>query len=220
MLMLLFAAVVLFLLALLYRYMPSRKQFYILLALLFAAVFAAFGIHTWQKNNVTLTESEISALYHQQEIFSLWYADYQKKIDTLDRLWRRYHQIVSDLENDNIDALNAYLRMNELANDYAIYLGELAKFAPPIELNDYAYDLITQMLKETEEYAAAQNQTVTQSAIALNPDNAAADTDLLINLKGIMVRESPPKLFIADEVNKLRDNLAIKVTIEKGTEED
>ena len=106
------------LLALLYRYLPSKKIFVCFCLCLAAA--GAIVYHCWSippTEPTVMTEAERYELQQQQQIFADWYVGYQRDIDELDRNWQWYHHIIEDFKEDNISIQTAYVRLSQLDQD-------------------------------------------------------------------------------------------------------
>ncbi len=199
------------LLLLLYRYLPRRifALFCLMLALSSAIVF-----YCWprtQEQQPAMTAEEKYALVEQQQIFSAWYADYQKDIDALDRNWRRYHQILETFKEGQSDIQTTHLLLAQLDNDSQILLDRITAHTPPIPLNGACYDLLTEVVKKTVAYADAQHRTIALTKAAADPA-ALHTTDPAEQsrlLQSVMIRESPVGLFTADEITQIRDALSI-----------
>ena len=89
------AAVAGVLLALLYRYIPSRKIFCAFCLVLCAASTIVFFLWpTPHRSSDAVVSQEVRE--EQQQVFAVWYTDYQKDLEDLDRNWQRYHKILAD----------------------------------------------------------------------------------------------------------------------------
>ncbi len=210
MVLILGALVTLFLLVLLYRYMPRRIYFFGFLVLLVACSAVVHHIAAGSEGPRPMTEAERTALLHQQEIFSVWDGTYQKQIDELDRNWQWYHQILEEYKEGDIDTQTVYIRLNQLENDSQQAMAHAVALAPPKELDAPAYDLVASICQKTAEYAKDQYKTIALTRAACDPaqqkeNSPGADSPAL---QAVMNRESPPALFIADELSQIHTLLA------------
>lgn len=197
-------------LVLLYRWLPNRKIWAIFsLTLLFAgaAAFWSFPPPPPPK----MTEEERSEIHQQQEIFTAWYDEHKKNITQLDYNWQQYHNILESFKEGAIDIQTAYVRLTQLAEDAKHTRDAVEAHIPPLALIGINYDLCAAVRQKTLAYADAQQQAISRTR------NAADPAQLLTRdpaeqsriLEDTMIRESPPGLFLADEISTLRDNLTI-----------
>ena len=201
------------LLALLYRYLPSKKIFVCFCLCLAAA--GAIVYHCWSippTEPTVMTEAERYELQQQQQIFADWYVGYQRDIDELDRNWQWYHHIIEDFKEDNISIQTAYVRLSQLDQDSQKTRERIEHNAPPVALNDGCYDLLIEVMKKTTDYADAQYRTIVLTKAAADParlrTNDQAEQSRL--LQAIMIRESPVGLYTAKEIAAIREYLNIK----------
>ena len=197
-------------LVLLYRWIPSRKIWALFsLTLLFAgaAAFWSFPPPPAPK----MTEEERIEIHQQQEIFTAWYDEHKKNITQLDYNWQQYHNILESFKEGAIDVQTAYVRLRALTEDAKRTQGAVEANTPPLALSGINYDLCASVQQKTLAYAEAQQQAISRTK------NAAAPAQLLTRdpveqsriLEDTMIRESPPGLFLAEEISALRENLTI-----------
>lgn len=201
---------ILFLLYLLYRYLPNRRIF--ALFCLTLAGSAAFAFYSYQKPAETaISEADKYEIQQQQQIFGKWYESYKKEIDQLDHNWQQYHNILENFKEDNISIQTAYVRLTQLEKESAAAHERITQLTPPLELNSANYDLVTAILKKTEAYANAQYLTISKTKTSADPAQLLTDDQEEQSriLEEIMIRESPTRLFTAAEISALRDNLSI-----------
>ena len=129
----------------------------------------------------------------------------------MDYNWQWYHQILASFAADNISIETTYLRLVDLEAEEQKMAADIAELAPPIELNDYCYDLLIVVLKKTSDYAAAQYQTVALTRAAADPLSIATDDQQEQSrlLREIMEREAPNGLFTASEIYTIRNMLSV-----------
>lgn len=215
------AAVAVVLLALLYRYIPSRKVFFAFFLVLCAA--SAIVFFLWpapHRNSDAVVSQEVrEERQQQQQVFAVWYTDYQKDLEDLDRNWQRYHKILADFKADIISIQTAYLRLAQLEKDSQALDTRIAGRTPPLALNDFYYDQSIELVRKAHAYADAQHRAIALTRAAADPANLSTDDqeEQSHMLQAVMIRESPPALFIADEIAAIRDYLAIP---EEDTDDD
>lgn len=221
----------------LYRKIPNKSIFFLFLLILLAAVgFTAHSVYTPHQENIEANQMMRDKIIAQQQVFSVWYAEYQKSIDNLDYNWRQYKLITSEIQNDDINRDTAYNRLSQLEESSIQLRDSIVKLAPPATLNDENYQLSNQIHHKTIEYAEAQLRTITRSKEAVNPyieespaplpvsqptdkeplqknetlsqsATATAANDLTHRLHRIMLTEAPIGLFTAKEISAIRANL-------------
>lgn len=206
------AAIAVVLLALLYHYIPSRKIFFAFFFVLCAA--SAIVFFAWpspHRNGDAVISQEMREERQQQQIFAGWYKDYQKDIEDLDRNWQRYHKILADFKADIISIQTAYLRLSQLEKDSQALDTRIASRTPPLALNDTCYDQSIELVRKTHAYAEAQHRAIALTRAAADPANLRTDDqeEQSRMLQAVMIRESPPALFIADEIAAIRNYLAL-----------
>lgn len=207
------AAVAVLLLILLYRYIPSRKVFFAFCLVLCAA--SAIVFFTWpsphRNGNDAISQEAREERQQQQQIFAGWYKDYQKDIEDLDRNWQRYHKILADFKADIISIQTAYLRLSQLEKDSQALDTRIAGRTPPLALNDACYDQSIELVRKAHAYADAQHRAIALTRAAADPANLKTDDqeEQSHMLQAVMIRESPPALFIADEIASIRNYLAL-----------
>lgn len=207
------AIVAVLLLVLLYHYIPSRRIFFCFFFVLCAS--SAIVFFFWPKphhtNDIAISQEERTERAQQQQIFATWYENYQKDIDDLDHNWQQYHKILADFKADIISIQTTYLRLSQLEKDSQSLEDRIAGRTPPLALNDYCYDQSIELVRKAHDYADAQHRAIALTRAAADPANLRTDDqeEQSRMLQAVMVRESPPALFIADEVAAIRENLAL-----------
>lgn len=204
------AAVAVVLLALLYRYIPSRKIFCAFCLVLCAASTIVFFLWpTPHRSSDAVVSQEVRE--EQQQVFAVWYTDYQKDLEDLDRNWQRYHKILADFKADIISIQTAYLRLAQLEKDSQALDTRIAERTPPLALNDFCYDQSIELVRKAHAYADAQHRAIALTRAAADPANLSTDDqeEQSHMLQAVMIRESPSALFIADEIAAIRDYLAV-----------
>lgn len=207
------AAIAVVLLALLYHYIPSRKIFFAFFFVLCAA--SAIVFFAWpsphRNGDAVISQEMREERQQQQQIFAGWYKDYQKDIEDLDRNWQRYHKILADFKADIISIQTAYLRLSQLEKDSQALDTRIASRTPPLALNDTCYDQSIELVRKVHAYAEAQHRAIALTRAAADPANLRTDDqeEQSRMLQAVMIRESPPALFIADEIAAIRNYLAL-----------
>ena len=198
------------LLILLYHRLHNRRVFLCFcLTLLFAG--AAFYAFHPRPQAPALTAAEKQDLYEQQAIFSAWNQNYQQQVKQLDHNWQRYHQILSDFTADRISIEVANERFAQLETDERALADAIHDDAPPLELHDQLYDLVTSIQRKTSDYADAQLRTISLTRAASSPEYlvSTAQEEQAKSLTNIMEKESPAQLFTASEVLSIQKLLTI-----------
>ncbi len=192
-------------LALLYKFSPTRKGFMIICTLLIVVFSASAFIHGRQIQQEKITREQLEDLLERQKIFGDWYAAYQKDIESLDRNWQLYHNILDGLkttEPQNFNAEAIYLRFKELERESIDEQLKIHQLNPPSTLDIENRELVAVVIKKTQHYVDAQTRTITLSAQAATPP---IDLEVLrLRLQDIMIRESPEGLFTAQEISAIR----------------
>ena len=207
------AAIAVVLLALLYHYIPSRKIFFAFFFVLCAA--SAIVFFAWpsphRNSDAVISQEMREERQQQQQIFAGWYKDYQKDIEDLDRNWQRYHKILADFKADIISIQTAYLRLSQLEKDSQALDTRIASRTPPLALNDTCYDQSIELVRKAHVYAEAQHRAIALTRADADPANLKTDDqeEQSRMLQAVMIRESPPALFIADEIAAIRNYLAL-----------
>ncbi len=200
------------LLWLLYRYIPSRKVFAAFCTVLIVA--AGIVYFAWPRQapaEPALSAADRQSLLEQQELFASWYKGYQKDLTDLDRQWQWYHQILEAFKEDSISIEVTYVRLQQLEKDSLALEERIAGNAPPLELDSACYDQLASLLAKTRTYAATQHRTIALTRAAADPQHQFTQDQAIQSheLEEVMLRESPTKLFIADEIMAVRDYLTI-----------
>lgn len=194
-------------LALLYKFSPSRKTFVIICAVLLA-VFVTSVFVSERQQQEKLSREQLEELLERQKIFGDWYAAYQKDIDSLDRNWQSYHNIIDglksvDAQNFNAEAL--HMRLKDLELDSVEEQLKIHMLAAPSQLDAESRELVEVVIRKTQKYVDAQTKTISLSAKATVPPVELES--LKARLQDIMIRESPEGLFTAQEISAIRSTL-------------
>ena len=205
-------AAAIILLIILYRKTRSRKAFYgFTLTILLAGAIAYFAWPAAQPPQEDLSEEQRYAIMQEQQVFAAWYEDYQRDLNELDRNWQWYHHILESFKEDNISLQTVYTRLKQLELDSIQLRDRMAARKVPLELSDYTYDQTAQLLAKTNDYINAQYRTIalTKAAAdpALMPTKDQAEQSRL--LQTVMIRESPVRLFVAEEIEAIRHQLEL-----------
>ena len=199
-----FIAVAVVALAVLYKFSPTRKSFLLICTLLIVVFGASAFIHGRQVQQ-EVTRAQLEDLQARQKVFGEWYAAYQKDIDRLDRNWQLYHNILESLKTIDEQSFNAeaiYLRLREVEQEYLDEQIKIHQLSAPPELDRENRELVDAMINKTQRYVDAQTRTLTLSAQAANPPVELEN--LKLRLHDIMIRESPEGLFTAQEISAIR----------------
>ena len=153
----------------------------------------------------SMNEAQRYALQQQQKIFIIWYTDYQKDIDNLDRNWQLYHNIVESFINNNIDIETAYERLSDLESEARIEQLHIYTLKVPPGLGEECNNALEEIIRKTQKYADEQTQTISLTKNAINPEQSLNDNhnEQVKILQNIMIRESPTGLFTANELSAI-----------------
>ena len=205
-------AAALVLLFILYRKTRSRKAFYgFALTIALAGAIAYFAWPAAQSPQEGITDEQRYAIMQEQQVFAAWYEGYQKDLNELDRNWQWYHHILESFKEDNISLQTVYSLLKQLEQDSNQLRDRMAARKVPLELNDYTYDQTAQLLQKTNDYVSAQCRAISLTRAAADPAlmPAAEQPQQSQLLQTVMIRESPVKLFIADEIGAIRHQLEL-----------
>lgn len=213
--------IVVLLLVILFRYLPRR--IFVVFALLLAVLGGTlFRLQTEKHEALPLTPEQAAALNRDQELFTPWWAGYQKGIAELDRCWTRYHQILADAKKGEADLAATYARLAALEREMQDVRERMDRNAPSTEMSDELYNLAADMMHKTADYAAAEQKAVTLTRAAADPaamkEQNPAEQARLLEL--VMLRTSPVALFIEDEIGAVRRYLAPVSAARQETEGD
>ena len=205
-------ALALILLFILYKKTRSRKAFYgFTLTIALAGIIAYFAWPATRSSQEVMSQQQRYALVQEQQVFAAWYEEYQKDLNELDRNWQWYHHILESFKEDNISLQTLHARLKQLELDSNQVKERMAGRKPPLELSDYTYDQTAQLLEKTNDYVNAQCRAISLTRAASDPAlmPAADQQEQSQLLQMVMIKESPVKLFIADEVSAIRQQLEL-----------
>lgn len=194
-----------------------------------AAGIAVYSIYQPHGEDLEANRIAREKIIAQQHVFSEWYANYQKRIDSLDYNWQQYHTIIISLKNDDITQDTAYDRLCQLERDASELQNTIKSMTPPATLNDDNYNLTNAIYHKTLKYSEAQLNTITLTKEAAKPMEASdiepkeneavmgtiavpeknKPVDLPHKLEKIMLVNAPAGLFNAKEISALRNNLTL-----------
>ena len=192
-------------LVVLYKFLPTRKNFVIICAVLVVVFGVSAFVTVRQAQREEISRAQLEELQERQKIFGDWYAAYQRDIDSLDRNWQTYHNIVDGLQSVDADNFNAEALQQRLVELEQESLDEQIKIyglTAPQSLDDESRTHVEEIIRKTKDYVDAQTRTISLSV------GAARSIDelepLKLKLHDIMIRESPEGLFTAPEVAAIR----------------
>ena len=194
-------ALALILLFVLYKKTRSRKAFYgFALTIALAGAIAYFAWPAAQAPQGGITDEQRYAIMQEQQVFAAWYEGYQKD-----------HHILESFKEDNISLQTVYALLKQLERDSNQLRDRMAARKVPLELSDYTYDQTAQLLQKTNDYVSAQCRAISLTRAAADPAlmPAAEQPQQSQLLQTVMIRESPVKLFIADEISAIRHQLEL-----------
>ena len=195
-------------LVLLYKFLPTRKNFVVICAVLVVVFGVSAFVTTRQAQREEISRAQLEELQARQKIFGDWYASYQRDIDRLDRNWQTYHNIVDGLQSVDADSFNAealHLRLRELEQESIDEQIKIYGLTAPQSLDEQSRTHVEEIIRKTKDYVDAQTRTISLSVGAAK--SIAELEPLKLKLHDIMIRESPEGLFTAPEVSAIRDAL-------------
>ena len=193
----------------LYKFLPNRKIFIYFCATLTVIFCISAFIQFRRSQAEVISRAQIESIRLQQQIFSDWYAAYQKDIDHLDRNWQLFHSIVENLKTAEIYELSTYEQLSELEVDALDEQAKIHALKVPIGL-DYKYAvLLSEIINKTVAYVDAQTKIISAVKVAANPETFNDLPTLNHKIKFIVTRESPVGLFTASEVAAIRETLVV-----------
>ncbi|MBR2519134.1 MAG: hypothetical protein IKE46_05025 [Selenomonadaceae bacterium] len=195
-------------LALLYKFMATRKNFFVICAVIVVVFGISAFFHGRQVQQEEISRAQLEELHERQKIFGEWYASYQRNIDSLDRNWQTYHNIIDGLQTMDAESFNAeavYLRFKELEQESIDEQIKIYGLTAPQLLDEESRTLVETVIRKTKDYVDAQTRTISLSAKAAQ--SVTELETLKLKLHDIMIRESPEGLFTAQEISAIRDIL-------------
>lgn len=193
----------------LYKFLPNRKIFLYFCAT-FWIIFCISAFVQSQRNEAeTVSRAQIEETLQQQQIFSEWYADYQKEIDHLDRNWQLFYSIIANLKTAEIYELSTYEQFSELELDALDEQKNIQALQVPKNLNQEYSELILEIIKKTQSYVDAQTKTISAVRMAADPEHFKDLKILNRVIKDIIIRQAPAGLFTATEIAAIREMLTV-----------
>jgi len=193
----------------LYEFLPNKKFFpYVCGAVI--VIFGASALIQDYYSNAVMTRAQIEEFQLQQKIFGEWYADYQNDINSLDRNWQRFYNIVETLKTAEVYEYSTYEQLLELEKETLDEKNRIDALTVPPELNEECRDLLASVIVKTKTYADAQVKTVSLTRQAANPATVTDVNRMNRRINEITIRETPAGLFTASEISAIRDILGDK----------
>ena len=192
-------------LVVLYKFLPTRKNFAIICAVLIVVFGVSAFVTNRQAQQEEISRAQREELQARQKIFGDWYASYQRDIDSLDRNWQTYHNIVDGLQTVDADSFNAQAlqqRLHELEQESLDEQIKIYGLTAPQSLDEQSRAQVDEIIRKTKDYVDAQTRTISLSVGAAK--SIAELEPLKLKLHDIMIRESPEGLFTAQEVAAIR----------------
>ena len=193
----------------LYEFLPNKKFF----PYVCGAVIVIFGASAFIKDyygNTVMTRAQLEEFQLQQKIFGEWYADYQNDINSLDRNWQRFYNIVETLKTAEVYEYSTYEQLLELEKETLDEKNRIDALTVPPELNEECRDHLSSVIVKTKTYADAQVKTVSLTRQAANPATVTDVNRMNRRINEITIRETPAGLFTASEISAIRDILGDK----------
>ncbi len=193
---------------LLYKFSPTKKGFMFICTILLIVFSISALIRIQQIKEEKVTRAQLEELLEQQKIFGDWYAAYQKDIESLDRNWQSYHNIIDGLktiEAQNFNAEALHMRLLTLEQNSIEEQIKIHMLAVPPGLVGKNRAALEEVIRKTQHYVDSQTRTISLSEKASLPPVDLEN--LKLKLHDIMIRESPEGLFTAQEISAIRSAL-------------
>ncbi|MBR1805716.1 MAG: hypothetical protein IJ774_04925, partial [Selenomonadaceae bacterium] len=153
-------------LVLLYKFLPTRKNFVAICAVIVVVFAVSAFVTTRQAQREEISRAQLEELQARQKIFGDWYASYQRDIDRLDRNWQTYHNIVDGLQSVDADSFNAealHLRLRELEQESIDEQIKIYGLNAPQSLDEQSRAQVDEIIRKTKDYVDAQTRTISLS---------------------------------------------------------
>jgi len=193
----------------LYKFLPNKKYFHYLCIVLLTVFFTSAFIQNHYRNE-TMSRAQLESLQLRQKIFGEWYADYQKDINSLDRNWQRFYNIVETLKTAEVYEYSTYEQLLELEQETLDEQKRINELVVPPELHEECRDLLASVIVKTKTYADAQVKTISLTRQAADPATVTDVNRMNRRINEITIRETPAGLFTATEISAIRDILGDK----------
>jgi len=193
----------------LYEFLPNKKFF----PYVCGAVIVIFGASAFIKDyygNAVMTRAQLEEFQLQQKIFGEWYASYQEDINSLDRNWQRFYNIVETLKTAEVYEYSTYEQLLELEQETLDEQKRINELVVPPELHEECRDLLASVIVKTKTYADAQVKTISLTRQAADPATVTDVNRMNRRINEITIRETPAGLFTATEISAIRDILGDK----------
>lgn len=199
----------------LYKFFPNKKIFsYFCIFLCMVFAMSAY-INNRHAEKIEVSHEQIETIRNQQKIFSDWYADYQKNIDGLDRIWQIYFDFTDTLKTAKIYEQKDFLQISELEIEAIDEQIKIHNLKVPEKLDDDCKKILSEVIRKTQIYSDAQVKTISAVKNISNPDSVKSLEDLNKKIKNITIRESPTGLFTANEILQIREILTVPEEVDK-----
>ena len=193
----------------LYKFLPNKKIF----PYVCGAVIIIFGASAFIQDyyrNAEMTRAQLEEFQLQQKVFGDWYAGYQEDINSLDRNWQRFYNIVETLKTAEVYEYSTYEQLLGLEKETLDEKKHIDTLTVPPELNEECRDLLASVIVKTKTYADAQVKTVSLTRQAADPATVTDVNRMNRRINEITIRETPAGLFTATEISAIRDILGDK----------
>lgn len=193
----------------LYKILPNKKFFPYFCILFCFAFCGAVYLNNKNAEQEKISQEKIAALQLQQKIFSDWYANYQKDIDTLDRIWKNYFDFVENVKSAKTFDKKFSQQIADIEIEAIDEQIKIHNLKIPEELDAEIKKILAELIRKTQIYSDTQVKIVSSVKNFSNPDSVKNISDLNKKIKNITIRESPAGLFTANEISAIREKFII-----------
>ncbi len=208
----LFLGILLFFLALsyfAYYYLPTKKIFFIFLALILSSLgMMCYLLKGPVDRQMRYKESKMQVLT-EQPIFATWYEGYKKNLIASDHIWSLYNDTLDDFSLQHIGLEIFRQRLIEIKKQEDELVKRTRPLLPPGGLSDTNYKLCFSILQKYNSFVAKEQRCIdlTLQAAKDSKFEKASFPVQVATLKKVRVLQNPIFLNTAAEVVAIRNNL-------------
>ena len=193
----------------LYKILPNKK-FFPYFCILFCFVFCgAAYFNNKNAEQEKISQEKFADLQLQQKIFGDWYANYQKDIDSLDRIWQLYFDFVENAKSAETFDKKLFQQISDIEIEAIDEQIKIHNLKVPEELDVEIKKVLAELIRKTQIYSDAQVKIISSVKNISNPKSVKNIADLNKKIKDITIRESPAGLFTANEISDIREKFII-----------
>lgn len=194
-----------------YRYLPRKRIFYLLTAIIIFSCSIILYYANLQSHQNIITEEQKIQILQEQPVFMTWYESYKALLEENDRTWVKYNNLVENFNGGTISLIKFQTDIAKNKNDAEGIYKKLQPELPPQDLSDINYKLCYDILEKTRSYVAAQISVQQRTAELINGQDFAgqAPSQQQEELNNIYILNAPVNLNVAQEIATIRDNLSL-----------